>query len=504
MAETPTDANHLGGYRERAVRASGIWMVTYTALQAIRIGSQIVLAALLSPQIFGVVRLALTAMQGLKMCSEVGVRESIIQNERGDDPEFLNTAWSIQIARGVVIWILATSLAWPFARFYDQQSLVWILPAISVIALINGFNSTAFIQLNRTLREGPRAALELTQAIITRGVMIVWAYYISPTAWALVAGSIAGALVFAVISHTLPGHRNRLGWDRRAAGSILRFGSWIFVGTIIAFLGQQLDGLMLGKLEAISLLGVYSIALTIARIPNEIVGVISGHVLYPVLASIARNEPSSYARRLLRIRSHVLPIGAAAVLGVIALAPWFFRLLYDSRYSDAEWIAPLACGSVWVMILNSTVNRALLALGHTRLLALAGFVRVVTTAAAAGVGFYLGGVTGFVIGVFFGTLCEHVLETVALARLGISVARQDIVETAWAVVLATGIVLGNNLAMAGHGGGWELTVGLALVAILVVTACARAYLKSRHLIAEAVLKIRDRRGESPTSEMDDG
>ena len=62
------------------------------------------------------------------------------------------------------------------------------------------------------------------------------------------------------------------------------------------------------------------------------------------------------------------------------------------------------------MILNSTVNRALLALGHTRLLALAGLVRVVTTAAAAGAGFYLGGVTGFVIGVFVGTLSEHVLQ----------------------------------------------------------------------------------------------
>ena len=63
---------------------------------------------------------------GLAMFSDLGLAPSIVQSSRGDDPRFLDTAWVLQIARGLVLWILACLLAWPVAAFYDQPLIFWL------------------------------------------------------------------------------------------------------------------------------------------------------------------------------------------------------------------------------------------------------------------------------------------------------------------------------------------------------------------------------------------
>ena len=72
----------------------------YGSSQIIRLGSNLVLARLLFPEAFGIMSLVTVVMQGLTMISDLGVGPSIIHSKRGDDPNFLNTAWTIQVIRG--------------------------------------------------------------------------------------------------------------------------------------------------------------------------------------------------------------------------------------------------------------------------------------------------------------------------------------------------------------------------------------------------------------------
>ena len=41
---------------------------------------------------------------------------------------FLNTAWTLQIARGAAMWLAACALAWPVAHYYENPLLLWLLP----------------------------------------------------------------------------------------------------------------------------------------------------------------------------------------------------------------------------------------------------------------------------------------------------------------------------------------------------------------------------------------
>lgn len=412
-----------------------IWAVAYVALQIIRLGGNVVLGHLLAPWAFGMVAIARAIQQGLSMFSEIGIRPAMIQSKREDDA-FVNTAWTLGAIRGVGIWLLASLLAYPMAIFYERDALVQMVPVLALTAVLSGLESTRVVSMNRELREGPRAAMEVGNSLISRATMIVWAY-VAPSPWALVAGTIVGGVFSLCVSHLLlPGRVNRFRLERDAIRSILKFGSWIFIGTVIAFLGQQLDKIMLGKLDGLGMLGVYTMALTLAAIPREMLAILSTKILYPVLAEVAREDPGRYAKRVAQIRGVIVPAGVACILGVVFISPWFFTLLYPPEYHDAAWISPLACGAVWFAILNASANKAVLAMAKTRSLAGAGVVKVVLTAGGCAVGYSTIGVGGFVLGVALGAAGEHATNLVTLHRAGIRLVIPDLIATATLAILA--------------------------------------------------------------------
>src|SRR4030081_2887241 len=90
---------------------AGMWSLAGFALSLIiRLGSNLLMTRLLVPEMFGVMAIASTVMVGLAMFSDLGLKENIVQSTRGNEPTYLNTAWVIQILRGVLIWGVALSL----------------------------------------------------------------------------------------------------------------------------------------------------------------------------------------------------------------------------------------------------------------------------------------------------------------------------------------------------------------------------------------------------------
>ncbi len=119
-----TDQKSSLTLKQRAIRGS-LWTLSgHTSSQILRLGSNLILTRLLFPEAFGLMALVQTFIIGLEMFSDVGIRPSIIQNHRGNDPSFLNTAWTIQVIRGFMLWLGACLMAIPAANFFHQPMLV--------------------------------------------------------------------------------------------------------------------------------------------------------------------------------------------------------------------------------------------------------------------------------------------------------------------------------------------------------------------------------------------
>ena len=426
--------------RKRAIRGSLWWACAYPVLKGFQVSSSVVLAWLLSPQAFGVVALGLAAHKGVKMFSEMGIRPALVQNAR-DDEAFVNTAWTLQVMRGGLIWLVVMALAWPLAWFYQTPILFPIIAVMGLGSVLEGFRSTSYVTLNRLMNERPRALLQISNSAVTRGSMILIAL-IWPTAWALVIGTLIGGMFFTIVSHALlPGIRNRFRWEPQAAAALIDFGKWIFLGTIIAFFGSELDKLFLGKLitdptAVMAVIGVYVIARRIANMPREAVQVLGGQMAFPTMAEIVRTDPEHFASRVRKIRGLIMLPAMVLCLIVVFVSPAFFTYCYDHRYIAAAWMAPLMTAAMWISLLNSVVNNALLALGKSKPLAFTGALKVIGAAAGSIVGFYFGGMPGFILGLSFGALIEHVTDLIVLARQGVPLFAQDLVLSTIFLVLA--------------------------------------------------------------------
>lgn len=424
-----------GSLPKLLARGSAWALVGYASSQLLRLGSNLILWRLLTPDVFGLMAIVSAVMQGLAMFSDVGIGPSIIQNERGDQPRYLNTAWTIQVVRGALLFLLAMAAAVPIAHFYSTPRLHALIVVVSLGLLVSGFNSTKLFTATRQIAIGRLTLIDLASQLLGLLVTVLVAY-VRHDIWAIVWGGLAANLLKLVASHrALPGIRNRITWDRESAAVMMRFGRWVFFSTLLTFFAMQSDRLIFGKLISIDKLGVYNIANVWASIPLAVIGRVFEVALFPVLCRFGRDD-ADFERTFQRIRTPWLILAGWLCTCLIAGGPALIRFLYDRRAADAEWIVPILAASAWLYVLENANGTALLALGHPKFLAAGNLAKLLGMVVLIPLGMKLHGFFGAVIGYAFSEFFRYVVCSVALASLRIKIFLHDVALTSWVMATA--------------------------------------------------------------------
>lgn len=471
--------------KHTAMRGSFWTLGGYGISQVIRLLSSLILARLLFPEAFGLMALVNVFMQGLEMLSDIGLGPSIIQNKRGTEPKFLRTAWTLQILRGLALWLVSCALARPAAAFFSAQDplaaqLSTVLPVAGLMALLGGFSSTALYTLNKKMEMRRLTALALVPQLITLAVSIGWALY-DRSVWAIVAGGLAGSLGRLILSHLFnDGPRDRLGWDREAAHELEKFGRWVFFSTLVSFLASNLDRVVLGRLLTLGELGLYSIGMTFARVATQVATRLTNTVVFPLLAKF-QDKPDRLLAFAARARGSVLWAGGALCAGFALFAPTFFETLYDERYAGAGRISQWLSIYVWTWILNATIDRIPLALGRPRALFTANLAGAFGMVLAWS-GHQLAGLPGFILGMALSNLAAHLCLQLAIPRPRAALVRQSLLATAGVAAYTLSMLALLHGVAALHPPAW---VGPALSGVLAVLPLGVAALMVRNMMATA-------------------
>jgi len=440
-ADTPVDVSKPS-LRTRAVRGSTWTFLGYGGVQVVRLGGNLTLAALLFPEAFGLMAIVSVFLQTLQVFSDVGIAPSVVQSKRGDDPVFLNTAWTIQVGRGVILWLISCLLAYPVAGFYNQPLLMWLLPISGLTAVIAGVNSTKLFTAHRHLAIGRITAIEFFAAVIGITASIVFAL-IYRSVWALVVGGLVTAASKALFSHiALPGVTNRLAFNRESSRELIGFGKWIFLNTLFGALAMHIDRLFLGKLLTMETLGVYAIARNLAMMPDQLIKRMSTMIIFPVMAQTERDNPGQLGNRLLGPRRKVL-LGSAVLLAPVAcFSDVAVGFMYDDRYAMAAWMTPILLLGLWPAVLAGTLDRALLAIGKPAGLLCGTLARLVFVTSGLLIGYALFGVAGAVLAIALSESIRYAGVLIALHKHGFTAIRQDFFATLLLLTLVSAIVVG--------------------------------------------------------------
>lgn len=396
----------------------------YALSQVLRLASNLILARLLAPQDFGLIAIVTVFMIGLAMFSDIGIGPNIIHSERGEDENFLNTAWTVQIIRGFLLWFACILLAWPMSIFYNQPDLVPLIVVSGLATVISGFNSTGIFSKEREVDLKKQTIYQVISQIAAILLMITVAF-VHASVWALVVGSLISALVNMILSHRLVPMRNKFCWDSDAVHSLITFGRWIFISTILGFFVNSGSNLILGKFLSMADLGLFSIGVTIAKVVELIYNQIVDRVILPVYAKIKHLPNDEIRSRIKKLRLGIMAVFLPPLWALVIFANEIIALLFDSRYQGAGWIMQTFALS-FIPIIIAGLGSFYLALGDSVMLIRITLVQAIIYFSSIYIGWLINGSNGMIYGIavsnaliYFGDIYAQSLYSIWLPKIDV-------------------------------------------------------------------------------------
>jgi O-antigen/teichoic acid export membrane protein len=410
-----------------------VWTVAWFGVsQALRVATNIILARLLAPELFGIMQISNSLGMGVQLLSDIGVGQNIVFHRDANDPDFYNTAWSLQLIRGILLWLVFSACAVPIAKFYQSTIFELIIPVAGLNIVLTGFTSTSIFLLQKRMKFSRLTGFNIVVGIGSSAALMTFAYF-SPTIWSLVYGSLAGATISMVGSFfVLPDVRQRFFISRKYVSEMLSFGKWVFVSSIVYFLSGNFDRLYLAKMIPLTLLGVYGIARALADMLSAVIVLVGYHVIFPVVASHSQMPRSELRNQLAPIRMKFLLATALGVSLLGTVADLAIKACYDERYHATGGMLSILIIGTWFSALTSINESTLLGVGKPFYSALAnsakfGFIVIGLSLSVGRLGVV--GVVGGVFVVAASDLCRYMPILVGQIREQLSFRGQDVLAT---------------------------------------------------------------------------
>ncbi|GGE98693.1 lipopolysaccharide biosynthesis protein [Mycetocola zhadangensis] len=362
-AEASASLENLGHQASRGVLVTmgGTW--SKALLQTV---STIVLARLLDPADFGLIAMIMAIVGIADLVRDFGMTGAIIQAKRLNDRTWSSVLW-LSAAVGVLGTVLIALCAPLIAAIYNEQQLVLLSIAVAPTLLINGLAMPLQAKVQRDLKFGVLARIDVLSMALGVGLSIA-AALAGWGVWSLVVFTGAASVyrLIALWSAARP-HWGRPHVDREVI-PLLTTGGSIFGVQLLNYLARNVDNVVIGRQLGADVLGQYSRAYALFMLPLQQLNGPLGRVALPVLSRLQDDGPRyrRYIRAALMVIAYLtLPAFAIAA----ALAQPLVLLLLGPQWDETAAIFALltiagvaqAIGNVqgWIYISLGRAHRQL-------------------------------------------------------------------------------------------------------------------------------------------------
>ncbi len=420
----------------RTARGAG-WVIGFRMVtRLLGIVSTLTLVRLLGPGDFGLVALATSFTSAVDALSNLSVHEAIIR-ERAPDRAMYDTAFTMNLLRGLLTTLLIAAAAWPVAGFFHEPRLVSVMLVLALANLVVSVENIATADFMRDFAFNREFRLwtipRLVQVVATIGFALIWHSY-----WALAFGIMTSRLVRTTLSYIMRPYRPRLtlaAWRR-----ITGFTSWSWAISIVQILRSRSDTMLIGRLFSPAMVGIYALGGEIASLPTtELVEPLC-RACFPAFSEL-RNTGQPVAATYLRLVAASALIVLPAGVGIAAVADPLVRLAFGANWLGAIPLIQIFGVTATLGIIGNLSGVLFSAWGQLRTIFA---ISVVMGLLRLGllIGFVPGGtlVTAALTGTVAGTAEQGAYLVLTLRRFGVG---------AWPLLVAVHRSLLGTAAMAG-------------------------------------------------------
>lgn len=364
----------------------------------LRLLSSLILTRIFLPEQFGIMAILISLMVGAELLSDVGIQTSIIRNNDSKNTAFFKSAWTLSVVRGFILCGLLILFSGYFSNIFESDELQQYIMVISFVFILKGFRSTSLALHVKHRKVKVLTKLELTTQVFALITTISLASYFE-SLWAFICSMIFTEIIFTLSTYYyLKGGINGFLYSKRQINSLVKFGKWLFLASLLTFITGQGDRFLLGLYITKENLGIYHVASTLAAMPILLHGALLSKVFFPAICEkldLSHHEFNELFNSL-RIKVVSLTFPIAFVLSLFGND--IISVLYDTNYESAGKMLQILSVGTMLKISADSISPVLNARGDSfrHMLYISLWAALVLISII--VGEYLYGLTGILIG----------------------------------------------------------------------------------------------------------
>ncbi len=309
-----------------------VWnFLTYGLSKGVVLLTTSILARLLTKEDFGLISVAIIAINYLAVVKDLGLGLALIQR-RDHVEEAANTVFTINLILGITLSAAVFFFAPLFAAYFEDPAITPVLRWLGLSFAINSLGSVHVNLLVKDLAYRKKFIPDIGNTLVKGTVSIALAFA-GQGVWALVFGQIAGALTATLLVWLILPWRPQLSLNLNLAKELIQYGASVTGYDVLSVFIDNLSNIVIGKVFGLAALSVFTMAY---RLPEMLlIGNlwVLAAVLFPLFSSI-QDRPDDLRKGFLISIRLVQIIAVPICLGLFLAADPIVRVLFGEQWLE--------------------------------------------------------------------------------------------------------------------------------------------------------------------------
>lgn len=355
---------------QKVVRAAKWSVFSEILAKVISPITTIILARLLSQEVFGIVA-SLTAITSMAdLLADAGFNAYIVQHQFESEKEKKATYnicfWTNIIIASTLFLIIILNRDF-FSRLVGAEGYGNVLVVASFVIPLVSVSSIEMAIMKKELNFKSLGIIKIISKLIPFIVTIPLALF-GYGYWSLVIGSLAGELVGMILCLYFGGFIPSFTYQTEFFRRIFSFSSWAYLESILEWLIANISVLVLATLYGMAALGVFKVAVNLVTQITSSVYALYANVYKSAIAR-EQFEPERFKNMFLTFQKYASVFSLPLGVGVFLFRDTATRLLLGENWMDASTLIGLYCLSCTMSIsFGNFYSDAIRAKGYPKLL----------------------------------------------------------------------------------------------------------------------------------------
>jgi O-antigen repeat unit transporter len=292
----------------------------------------ILLARQLSPEIFGIVGVALVLVSVANTIADAGFSNALIRKTEVSPIDY-STTFLLNMAIAIGIYLLLFLSAPYIAAYYKIGLLIPVVRLISLSVLFAAFAVSVKARLTRQMDFRTQAVASMLSSLVSATVGLYMVYH-GWGIWSLVAQQLLRQSLYAVSLSVAARYVPRIAYSSASAHELFSFGSRILLSSLLTTVYNNLYYMVVGKVYTPRQLGLYTRAEQFSLMIALNFTLVLQRVSLPALTN-SKSCQGSFDSAFQRLYKFSALLGSLFLFSLAAMADNFTYVLVGHQWIDS-------------------------------------------------------------------------------------------------------------------------------------------------------------------------